>query len=224
MLPVTPRRITKPLVSEQGASDVSPFLIHTRKPLGPSQTHSQFLCLSLSLSLPFLPCPLNNIRRSVPLRAFRPSLVRSLCPVFPPCANPEITKTSLRSPRKCHRHVRGVSGKPILVYKEGRCAAIPLVGISKNFRRNVASVTQLSRSNNTVFIFDAKQASAYQGPTQLPLSATRVGSATPQGLYTLDMNTYRSLLRSSTSTAHLAGEATSPNGISQVSFQIILIS
>ena len=126
------------------------------------------------------------------------------------------TKTSLRSPRKCHRHVRGVSGKPILVYKEGRCAAIPLVGISKNFRRNLASVSQLARSNNTVFIFDAKQAFAYQGPTQLPPSATRIGSATPQGLYTLDMNSYRNLLRSSTSTAHLAGEATSPNGISQV--------
>ena len=78
------------------------------------------------------------------------------------------TKTSLRSPRKCHRHVRGVSGKPILVYKEGRCAATPLVGISKNFRRNLASVSQLARSNNTVFIFDAKQAFAYQRPTQLP--------------------------------------------------------
>ena len=126
------------------------------------------------------------------------------------------THTPIRQPRQCHRHVRGVSGKPILVYKEGRCAAIPLVGISKNFRRNLASVSQLARSNNTVFIFDAKQAFAYQGPTQLPPSAARIGTATDQGLYTLDMQSYRQLLRSSTSTAHLAGEATEPYGISQV--------
>ena len=83
MLPVNPRRITSPLSLNKAHPTYRPFSLHEEatRPVSVRPTVKS----SVSLSLPsFLPCPSEQPRRSVPFRAFRPSLVRSLCPVCPP--------------------------------------------------------------------------------------------------------------------------------------------
>ena len=116
--------------------------------------------------------------------------------------------TPLDSARLCNRHVSGISGNPVRVFKQGPCGAIPNVGICKEFKRNLASVHQLAVHHKALYCFGADKAYIIRDPTRLPPSAAAIGMATPQGLYALDMNT---LLRVLDQDVLSSGEAVQPD-------------
>ena len=121
--------------------------------------------------------------------------------------------TPLDSSKPCFRQVRGINSTCIARI-EGPCKAIPNVALSKDFDKNLASVSQLAKNYKESFIFD--QHHVYAGPSfppgTQPKGTSLVGSATCQGLYKMDMNAYQRHVRRYSRSGHTvlgAGEAAS---------------
>ena len=121
------------------------------------------------------------------------------------------TRTPLDSTTACYRRIRGIGSNFCIARKEGPCKAIPNVAVSNCFGRNLASVSQLTRAHNNQLTFDKDR--VYSGPrfppNSIPPGFHVVGSATPSGLYNMDMDAYSHFVNHSSlgSTALSAGEA-----------------
>ena len=96
-------------------------------------------------------------------------------------------QTPLDTSKSTNRKIGGIGGVIIHADREGRCKAIPNVALSDGIRRNLASVSQLTKHYQNLLAFDGKYAYAVP-PKHLPVhGADIVGAMTSNGLYNLNM-------------------------------------
>merc|ERR1711965_450963 len=76
---------------------------------------------------------------------------------------------------------------------QGPCMAIPNVALSKDFKKNLASVSQLTKAHGDQISFDQHHVYAGQSipPGSQPAGTSIVGHATSSGLYHMDMDAYQ---------------------------------
>ena len=96
-------------------------------------------------------------------------------------------QTPLDTSKPTRRKIGGIGGVVIHADREGSCKAIPNVALSDGIRRNLASVSQLTKHYGNLLAFDGKHAYAVP-PKYLPVyGADIVGAMTSNGLYNLNM-------------------------------------
>ena len=87
-------------------------------------------------------------------------------------------QTPLDTSKSTNRKIGGIGGVIIHADREGRCKAIPNVALSDGIRRNLASVSQLTKHYQNLLAFDGKYAYAVP-PKHLPVhGADIVGAMT----------------------------------------------
>ena len=101
-------------------------------------------------------------------------------------------KTPLDSTKPCFRQVRGINSHCVARI-QGPCMAIPNVALSKDFKKNLASVSQLTKAHGDQISFDQHHVYAGQSipPGSHPAGTSIVGHATSSGLYHMDMDAYQ---------------------------------
>ena len=123
-------------------------------------------------------------------------------------------QTPLDTSKSTNRKIGGIGGVIIHADREGRCKAIPNVALSDGIRRNLASVSQLTKHYQNLLAFDGKYAYAVP-PKHLPVhGADIVGAMTSNGLYNLNMKKLEQHVQKHGLPTSSAGEAALHTSIS----------